>query len=223
VKIESSYELQTSREGREVALPLVFEYGLTNWLEIAAEPVPYNAILPKHGRHAHGVGDLEVTLTALASRESVHLPALAVAAEAKLPTADNVLIGTGKADYAGYVIASKRAGAADVHANVSYTFTGSPAGTKLKNVIGGAFASEFHVTPRTSVFAEVFGSSAAAPEGEGDAGGVGAPVPEAAGGELVGSLGLARYFTRNARLSLGVSYDNNSAVLVRPGFAVWFR
>ena len=49
-KLETSYELQTSREGREIALPVVLEYGITSWLEIAAEPVPYNAILPKAGK-----------------------------------------------------------------------------------------------------------------------------------------------------------------------------
>jgi hypothetical protein len=223
LKLEAGYERQTSSDGREHALPLVVEYGITNWLEIAAEPVPYNAIRPKGGRSAHGFGDLEVTLTALARHETRRLPAIAFAAEAKLPTAKDVLIGTGRPDYAAYAIASKRVGRFDTHGNMNYTVIGSPGGYRLKNTIGAALATEFHATTKVSVFGEVLGSTASAPEGEGDAGGAGAPVPEAAGGELVGSLGFARYLSRNARFSLGLSYDNNAAFQLRPGFALWFR
>ena len=223
LKLEAGYELQSSSDGREHALPLVVEYGITNWLEIAAEPVPYNAIRPKRGRYAHGFGDLEVTLTALARHETQRVPAVAFAAEAKLPTAKDILIGTGRPDYAAYAIASKRVGRFDTHGNVNYTFIGSPRGVRLKNTIGAALATEFHATTKASVFLEVLGSTASATEGEGDAGGAGAPVPEAAGGELVGSFGFARYAGRNARFSLGFSFDNNAAFQLRPGFALWFR
>ncbi len=223
-QVDIGYELQTSSEGREVAMPFAIEYGLTDWLEALVEPVPYTAILPKSGRRARGAGDIEVTLTALLRAESHGIPAFGFAAEVKVPTAHDALIGTGRADYTGYFIASKRAGAFDVHANLSYSLLGSPPGVHLRNVTGFALATEFHATPNVSLYGEVLATTAAAPEGEnGDVIGSGAPVPEAAGAESVGSLGLARYFGRTARISFGVSYDNNAALQIRPGVTIWIR
>ena len=167
---------------------------------------------------------MEVTVTALAWRESAHRPAIAFAAEAKVPTAKNVLIGTGKPDYAGYLIVSKRTGSIDTHANLSYTFVGSPSGIQLRNIVAGAVGFEAHSTPRTSIFGEILASSSAALNGEGgDRGGTQTVAPEAAAGEVIGSLGLARYVTRNSRISLGLSSDNNGALQLRPGVALWVR
>ncbi len=43
---------------------------------------------------------------------------------------------------------------------------------------------------------------------------------EALSGEVVGSVGVAKYVVHAMRLSLGVSLDNNGAVLLRPGFTI---
>lgn len=48
----------------------------------------------------------------------------------------------------------------------------------------------------------------------------GATTPEAPTGELVASLGVAKYVIPSLRLALGLSVDNNGAVLVRPGFTI---
>ena len=61
VKLGGNLELQTSPEGREVDVPLVIEYGVTDGLELLIEPVASSHILPKVGPRAHSVGDTEVT------------------------------------------------------------------------------------------------------------------------------------------------------------------
>ena len=61
-------------------------------------------------------------------KQRPYLPALAVAGEVKVPTSRNTLIGTGEVDYTPYLIASKRFGNFDVHANVGYALLGEPPG-----------------------------------------------------------------------------------------------
>jgi hypothetical protein len=100
-KIGNAFEFQTSSDGTELAIPVAIEYGLTDNLEFLVEPVPYTAIRPRVGRQARGVGDVEATLTYRFLGESRSVPALALAAEVKLPTARDTLIGTRRTDYAG--------------------------------------------------------------------------------------------------------------------------
>ena len=218
LEVGGSFEYQTASEGRERAIPLILEYGLADRLELALEPVPYTAIRPNAGQRASGPGDLEVTLTQLLIREEGTRPAFAIAAELKVPTASNRLIGTGKPDYTGYLILSKRLGAIDSHVNLGYTVPGSPTGATLSNYVHGAAAMVYRLRPRTDLFAEVLGQTAASPEGEGDTGA--GPVPEAGGAELVGTLGVARKVTRATLLFGSLSYDNNSAFLIRTGFTI---
>jgi hypothetical protein len=212
-KVGGNVEWQWSREGGEGALPFAIEYGLSRRLELMVEPVAYTAIRPKQGMRASGLGDLEMTATFLVRPESGGTPGFAVAAEVKIPTAGNSLIGTRKTDYAGYLIASQHLGPADLHINLSYTQPGSPAGTPLRGVFGGAIAVMWHLTPRTDLFAEALASTSASasenPEGS--------TTPEVAGSEAVGTLGFARRFGAAFQRALSISYDNNGAVLLRPG------
>ena len=53
-QIASGFEQQFSAEGRESALPVAFEYAVTNSWELLVEPVPYTAIRPKTGPRATG-------------------------------------------------------------------------------------------------------------------------------------------------------------------------
>ena len=46
--------------------------------------------------------------------------------------------------------------------------------------------------------------------------------PEAAGEEITGTLGMRYYVLPNAFLSVGVTCDNNCALLIRPGFTYRF-
>src|SRR5439155_868189 len=114
-------EVQQSGDGRESALPLAFEYGVTDRLTLMAEPVPFTRIHPKSAPGATGIGDLEVTLSGLLLPETHGRPAFALAGEVKVPTAESMLIGSDQYDYAGYLIASKRFSKLDAHVNFGYT------------------------------------------------------------------------------------------------------
>lgn len=223
-KAGGAFEVQTASEGREGALPLLFEYGLTDALELTVEPVPYATIRPAESSGATGPGDAEITLTYGFLPEQGHRPAMAFAAEFKVPTAHDDLIGTGQADYTAYYIVSKKFGQrTDMHFNAAYAFLGSPPGVSLNNVFSGAVAAVYHFGDRTQLFGEVLGSTAASSEGEGGdtvPGGITTIVPEAAGSELVGTAGLGWNVSPRTLIYSGLSYDNTSAVQLRAGFTV---
>lgn len=217
-KFESTFEYQTSSEGTETAVPFGFEYGLTSRLEIMVEPVFYTAIRPDQGAQATGAGDLEVTLTYLLHHEGQTSPAFAVAGEIKFPTAQNPLIGTGKTDYTGYLIASKRFGKTDIHANLGYSVLGAPKGIQLNNIFNYALAAEYHVQAKMDLVAEILGNTSSFPES-----GAESPVaPEIAGGEFTAMIGTRYYIRHGLVLCMGVSYDNNQAFLIRPGVTIRF-
>lgn len=210
-----TYEFQTSPQGAEHAIPLALEYGLTNRLAILVEPVIFTSIRPSTGRSVMGVGDLEATLQLRVREERNAWPALAVAAEVKIPTARDTLIGTGRADFTPYIIASKAFGATEVHANVAYSFVGKPRNVAVQNSLGLALAIEHHYSSRLDLLAEFLSSTAA---------GTGAPesstAPEIAGAEQVGMVGVRYAVRRGQWLSLGITYDNTNALLLRPGFTI---
>ena len=220
----AGFEIQTSGEGVESAIPLVINYGATDNLEIVVEPVPYTSIRPKVGPHALGSGDLEVTLQYRPYNNVRSGLALALGAEVKVPTARNDLIGTGATDYTGYLIASKRFGPLDVHANLGYTLVGQPSGldVTLNNIVSFAAAAEVHPTSRTELFAEVLGSTAALPEGTGEGEGT-TVIPEISGGELVGTLGAGYTIVPGVLAFFSASLDNNRAVLLHPGLTIRLR
>lgn len=217
-EIGSNFEYQVSSEGHEVALPFAVEYGFTDRLELLVEPVAYTAIRPNVGTRATGGGDLETTLTYLVLREMGGAPAVALAGEVKFPTTNNRLIGTGRTDYTGYLIGSKRFGRLDTHADIGYTIVGRPAGALLKNIWNFALGWERELGSSNELYGEFLGNTAASATPESTT--PGTTTPEAPSGEFVASLGLARYVIPNLRLSLGLSIDNNSAVLFRPGFTI---
>ena len=223
-EIGSNFEYQISSEGHELALPFAIEYGISNRLEFLLEPVAYTAIRPKVGPRATGAGDLEATLTYLFRRETGGAPAFALAGEVKFPTTNDTLISTGKTDYTAYVIGSKRFGRLDTHADIGYTIVGRPAGAQLKNIWNFALAWETGLGSSSELYGEFIGNTAASatPEATGPTPS-GTTSPEAPSGELVASLGVARYVIPSLRLSLGLSVDNNGAVLFRPGFTVRTR
>jgi hypothetical protein len=215
-------EFQASSNGHETAVPFVFEYGITKRFELMIEPVIYTAIRPATGSPATGVGDLETTLTYLVRNESPGFPAIAVAGEVKVPTARNQVIGTGQTDYAAYLIASKRLGPIDLHCNLGYTVVGKPAVSNLDNIVNFAVAGVYRASARTELFGEILGNTTSAP-GTSLGALESSSTPEAAGGELVGTLGVGRYLAPSLLVSVSVSYDNNGAVLFRPGFTLAVR
>lgn len=221
IEIGAGLEFQTSKEGYETALPISAEFGLAKKLTLLVEPVPYTNIHPKTGRKATGLGDLELTLFYQVVKEKRILPSISISAEVKLPTAKNTLIGTGKTDFTPYIIASKTTGKFFTSANLSYTFLGKPPGVSAGNLFNYALGTIFTLSPKSILFGEIYGNTSAF-------GGVDIPedsvvnnpsvnTSEISGGETVGSFGYGFYLKPALLLSLGISYDNNQAVLFRPG------
>jgi hypothetical protein len=222
-KVDGVVEYQTSSEGHELDVPLAFEYGLSNRLELLVEPVVYTAIRPKAGPSATGFGDTEATLSWLVSNETRVLPAFAVAGEIKFPTTKNDRIGTGKTDYTPFLILSKRIGDFDSHLNLGYTIIGQPTGPRLKNTFDYALAGEYHAGPRWDLVAEVVGNTSSLSGAELGSESESAVTPEASGGEVAGTVGARLYLRPGMFFSLGVSYDNKHALLFRPGFTFRFK
>lgn len=213
-ELSGAFEHQTAPEGRELAAPLAIEYGLLDNLEIMLEPTVYTAILPKAGKNSTGLGDVEVTLNYNFLPENGGVPALAVAGEVKIPTAKNINIGTGEADYAGYLIASKNIGSFTLHGNMSYTIVGAPKGTTLDNLYAFSAAVEQHLGAHWDWVGEVLGNdtfttTSASLENPTN--------PEATGGEFFGTLGVRYILNPALTLSFGVTFDNNNAYMLAPG------
>lgn len=227
----AAFEYQKSSEGLELAVPLAFEYGILENLELLVEPVLYTAILPDTGRKATGIGDLEITLNYRFLEEQGALPAFGAAGEAKVALADDMLIGTGKSDFAAYFIASKRLGGWDVHGNLGYTWVGQPTGIKdpagnpikvrLNDLMSFSLAAEQIRFGKLQLLGEVSGNTPSFFQKAGNA--PENPItPEASGGELVGTVGARYFFKAKMAATLGLSYDNSNALLVAPGFIVGF-
>jgi hypothetical protein len=182
------------------------------------EPVAYTSIHSKTARSGTGAGDIEVTATYIFKQEGA-APALGLAGELKIPTARNVAIGTGQPDAALYLTESKAFGRRfDTHAHVSYTIVGQPAGVQLGNIFGYGVAGVFRAMSRVDVFGELLGNSASTPGGEGT--GTAPIVPEAAGGELVATGGVALRARPWLVLYVSESRDNTGALLLRTGFVL---
>ena len=215
LQLEGIVEYQTSADGTEFATPMAFEYGILNDLELLVEPVFYTAIAPASGSTARGLGDLESTATFRFLHEGGPVPLnVAVAFEVKVPTAKNKAIGTGKFDYTGYLIASKKLGPFDLHGNVGYAILGQPAGTKLRNIWNFNAAVVYHTTDHLDLLSEFLSATSPVPAGSEPP--ENSANPEISGGELVGMLGARYYFIpKLCWLSAAVTYDNNKAWLVR--------
>lgn len=223
VELGGGLEYQTSKEGKESALPLAIEYGLSKRFTMLVEPVAFTTIHPKTGRPVTGFGDLEMTLFYQLLKETKGFPAISLSAEVKLPTAKDTLIGTGKTDFTPFLIASKTTGKFFTSINFSYTFLGKPQGVVASNLFNYALGTIYEVSEKSIFFGEVYGNTSALGGGdvpEGTVSGDPQKTTEISGGEMVASIGYGYYLNKNLQLSFGVSYDNNHAVLFRPGI-IW--
>jgi hypothetical protein len=219
-ELEAGLEHQRSGDGTETATPLAIEYGITNRLELLVEPVPYNRIHDTGARSQTGIGDVEVTMTMLLRQERKGSPSLALAGEVKAPTAKNLRIGTGETDYSLYFIGGKRSGRWDTQVNLGYTFLGAPSGVHLNNVENFAVSEEYQWKERVQLVGEVFGHTAAQNTGEGSGTPAAPGTTEIGGAEIVGTVG-ARYLSFDGvTYSIGLSVDNNAALLIHPGITL---
>ncbi len=219
--LDAGIERQMSSGGSELAVPFALEYGLTRRTEILVEPVFFDLVQDKGLPGQKGLGDIEGTVTHLMWSETADHPALAIAGEVKIPTARNRRIGSGKTDFTGYLVASKRWGRLDVHANAGYTIVGHPAGVAVNNTLSLALAGEYRLGERFDLVAETFGSTAALAEQADGAmtTGESALTPEIGGAEFVGAAGMRYHATGGLTYSIGLSLDNQGAVLIHPGIS----
>ncbi len=220
-EIGTGLEFQTSKEGTESALPLAIEYGLSKKLTLLIEPVGFTSIRPKAGKRAKGIGDLELTLFYQIVSEKTVLPSISLSGEIKIPTSKNKLIGTGKTDYSPYLIMSKTTGKFFTSINLSYTFLGKPAGVVVNNLFNYAIGTIFKASAKSILYAEIYGNTSAIGEhgiSEAEVStGVNTNNVELTGGETVGALGYGLYLGKELLISFGINYDNNNALLLRPG------
>ena len=228
LELQSVFEFQTAKDGNEFALPLAFEYGITDRLQILVEPVLLSSIHPDGGDSTTGIGDTEATVMYKIADESTFMPALAIATEVKFATASNNRIGSGKTDYTPFIIASKRIGRWDLHANFGYSIIGEPNGVSAQNTFNYAVAAEYYASEKWRFVAEVIGNTSALGGAEGATDGESASTvsidptesalaPELGGSETTGMLGVRYVWTPALALSFGVTYDNQHAFLFRPG------
>ena len=217
-ELELGFEHQQAEGSGETALPFAFGYGLTDRLELLVEPVLLDRISREHAPSVRSFGDLEMTLTRrLSSLESAST-IFAIAFEAKLPFAKSPQIGSGRADFTFWGIASRRFGVLDVSGDLGYTLVGKPVGLAVQDVVNFGLATEYHVTPRWELVAEVFVATAtlaSAASGAQES----STAPEIGGAEITSSIGARVQVPAGWVASFGLSVDRQGALLFHPGLS----
>ena len=224
VRLEVGFELQGGTRQVENRVPIALDYAAFRRVTFRLEPILYSRVAEGSRRLADGFGDLELGATVLAWPASGRNPGVALGAEVKLPTATSRLIGSGRADYTGDLILSKRVATLDLHLNLGYTLVGSPPGLHTRNVTWYAVAVERRFA-RYDLVAELRGHTAALTDGsDPDAAGATRPLAaELAGERRVATLGVRYHLMARTMISLGLSYDDDHALQVHPGLGVRLR
>lgn len=215
---------------REVAVhrtqsnvPFALDYAVNRRLELVMEPVVYSRLRVGQRTLESGIGDLELTAIVAPFPRAIGHTAVALATEVKMPTAAEQTIGSGKPDYTVAVVLSRKDGDLASHVNLGYTVVGPPAGIQTRNVLSFAVAA-VHAYTRFDVVAEVYGHTPALvgadPRHQGTET---AMLLDLTGEELVGTLGCRYRIGDRGAISLGLSYDNDHAVSVSPGFSLRLR
>lgn len=151
--IGSGFDYARDADGTEWDFPLLFEYNFSKQLKLVIEFNYVNFKSTLAGApSAKGVDDTEVSLEYEFLPERRYRPALSLETLVKVPTASNRNIGTGKADYALGLIASKDLVFMDVDFNVLYTYSGD---RRLKDTVEYSLAGEWPLSSRFSLLGEV--------------------------------------------------------------------
>jgi hypothetical protein len=171
-----------------------------------------------------GPGDFALSAAVQLLAGTARRPALALAAEAKLPTATNRVVGSGHADWGASLRVTQRVGRCDVHLNFEHTFTGKPHDAGMRDYSSFAAGLE-RPLGRFGFVAEIAGHTNLFAHGddESNLGVHGIVGSESVGENLIFMLGGRWRCTEGALLSLGLSYDEDGSVSVHPSVAVRFR
>ena len=213
-------EREAALHRTQADVPFSLDYAVTRRIELVMEPVVYSRLRVGERTLESGFGDLELTGIVAPLSRPLGNTAAAVAMEVKVPTASDPAIGSGKVDYTMAIVLSRKDGRFDSHLNLGYTIVGPPAGIEVQNVLSFAVAT-VRAFSRLDLVAELYGHTAALAGA--DPGTAAALLPDLAAEELVGTLGCRYRIGERGALSLGVSYDNDHAFSVRPGFTLRLR
>lgn len=207
--VGSGFEYETDSEQTEYGFPFLVQYGISEALEVGAEPT-YVSITSTEFESAHGFGDLEIYATFEFVSERRNRPALAALGIVKWPTASHDALSTGEHDYSLGMIASKDFVRFDLDCEAIYTFVGSPPGIPLKDTIEASLAVEWHIGRAIDIEGEIL-TSAGAGGFHGRAGSIGglgsrtASVggPEEGSSESEAALGVAEQVFDRLKLEQG--------------------
>jgi hypothetical protein len=192
-------------EDHEYEVPVLIEWSPSSRLELSME-YAYGKIETDSGERVSGFKDLDLAAVYELVQERRDRPALALELTAKVPTAGNIALGTGKADFGVGLTLSREFVKWDAQLGVEYTFIGSPAGTRLSNTYEISAEAEYH----PSSFLDVFGEVVVAHGGNSSGFGIGGPTPSASSGngfEFEFTAGAAQHLTSRLKLEEGITYS----------------
>lgn len=112
--IENALQFERDRDGKAITFETGIQYAPSDRIQLLLEPVFWERQMPKDEPDASGIGDTDFTVAYLAIEGEGPWPAIVLAGKAKIPTADNREIGTGKTDYSASVISGKEFGELDL-------------------------------------------------------------------------------------------------------------
>jgi len=221
IHIETSVGFQTDKSSKEVDWYAEVMYRLSKRFMLSLEPALLSSIHPDSDKSATGFGDVEATLFVRLMQEKKVTPFMSLALEMKIPTAQNRMIGTGKADFTPFFVANKTTGKFFTSINIGYTIIGKPDSVPAKNFINYGVASILTFANENLLFAEVYGNTASVDRNKYPT--VTLPLQtiqensEFNGGEIVFSLGYGYEFQNGWLLSFSASYGGDNALLLRAG------
>lgn len=198
----SGVEYETDGEETELGFPFLVDWGITKTFKLTFEP-QYTSIQSSVGESANGLGDVETSLTWDFVSERRYRPLFSAVALIKWPTASTD-IGTGETDYSLGAIVSKDFENWDLEFNVGYTWVGSPPDQPLKNSLELSLATEWQMTPRLALEAEIATASGGVRGQAGAIGGVGSGTGGGGGRESEATLGLAELLSHRFKLEEGI-------------------
>lgn len=201
--VGSGAEYDNDGETMELGFPFLVDWGFAKTLKLTVEP-QYTVINSNVGESVSGLGDLETSLTWDFVSERRYRPLFSAVALIKWPTASGD-IGTGETDYSlGGIVSKDFGNNCDLEFNAAYTWVGSPPDEKLKNSLEFSLATEWRMTPRLTLEAEIATASGGVRGQAGAIGGVGTGTGGGGGRESEASIGLAENLTHRFKLEEGV-------------------
>jgi hypothetical protein len=157
--VDTAGEVGTEPDGNAWNFETGAQYQIGNRLQILGEAIVFEQLMPDSGESSSGFGDLDLTLSWLATFGQGALPAVVPAFKVKLPTSSSDE-GTGEVDYSALLILEKEYGELALNVETEYLVPGSPPDEDFKNQFIYTFTVEYGLSNLLAVYAEAFGNSA---------------------------------------------------------------